>query len=663
MIRFSFRKGLRFTREERIWTVERRLMDGTLRLEADDGELLNASEAEILAGCTQGTWQVDPTGLAEPLPLEARIPRDLSSFSEKAQAGACRRQVYLNRLMANGPLISSPDKLKEQIIAVGLEIGDNNPPSPVTVYRWSRRFSETQDIVDLADRRETQGRRIAWPREVKVVVEDAIETIFLNPQKNPAKAVYEETQRRCLQLQKSNPTGMGQLRIPSRSSIYRYLKNLERYTVDAARLGRPAANRKYREVFGKQKTERVLERWEIDHTPLDLIVYDEETRLPHGRPWLTVAIDKYSRMVMGFYIGFGNPSAYSVLQCIRQAILPKQELLRQYVDITLPWPARGIPEMIVCDNGMELHSGSFIKACQELNIQIQFCPAKLPEYKGSIERFFRTISQDLIHRLPGTTFSNIRERGDYASEKTACVGFKTLNKLLFKWIVEIYHQETHRGIGMPPAMKWEMGERERIIEYPACPDQLRVIMGHTAERTLFRYGLEINGLKYNCTELQALYRRYGNKYKLTLKFYEDDVAFIHVFDPTEKSYIRTPATDQEYVTGLTLDQHELIRLKLREEARDYTDLSTLLAKKQELQAMIESAIHHKKMGVRKNGSHLRHINSVHLDGIEPKGGDAQLPVPPPPLPLTLANDKLPEFQVSKNKLYGDDDSDAGKDKI
>lgn len=654
MVRFSIKKGLRFHKDGHNWTIIRRLMDGSLRLETDEGELLVATEAEILAGCSNGTWRVDLSGQDEVPSLENIVPRDLDSFSVAAQAGASRRQYYLNKLTINGRFTSTPDKLKQEIHKIASERGDNIPPSPVSVYRWYRRYAANGNIVELVDRHEEKGRRQGWSSEVLYVVEEVINTIYLNPQKHPARAVFEEIQRRLLSLQKINPDKSDQLHIPSRSAIYRHVKKLQQYTIDAARLGKPVADRKFRGVFGQQKAERILERWEIDHTPLDLIVYDEESLMPHGRPWLTIAIDKHSRMIVGLYLGFGNPSAYSVLQCLRQAILPKEELLSHYEDITLPWPARGIPEVLVCDNGMEEHSSSLIRACQELNIQIQYCPAKLPEYKGAVERFFRTISQDLVHRLPGTTFSNIWKRGDYPSEQLACIGFRTLNGLLYKWIVEIYHQQVHRGIGMPPAVKWEKGERERIIEYPAHPEQLRIITGHTAERTLFHYGLEINGLKYNSPELQALRRRYGKNLKLLLKSYEDDISYIHVFDPHDKVYIRVPVIDQEYTQGLTLDQHELIRLKLREEARDYMDWNLVLHKKQELQALIDAAVVHKKMGVRKKAAKLRHINTAYPSGIAP----GQPPTPEPKVPsITLAGTHaLPEFEVSEHVLYEQPDA-------
>jgi hypothetical protein len=41
--------------------------------------------------------------------------------------------------------------------------------------------------------------------------------------------------------------------------------------------------------------------------------------------------------------------------------------------------------------------------------------------KGSIERWFGALNTDMVHALPGTTFSHVLERGDDRSEHVACV--------------------------------------------------------------------------------------------------------------------------------------------------------------------------------------------------------------------------------------------------
>jgi putative transposase len=447
MKRFSFKKGLVFIRGDRRFTIVRRLIDGNFQLEADDGELLNCSEAEILTGCSQGLWLVDESSLNEAVSIDPKISRDLSSFSKPVQDKVRKREEYLTRIIKDEAFVINFIELKKQITQVASDIGDNSPPSPITFYRWYKRKQKAGDsIIALADHFEKRGRRQTWSKVVKQVVDNAIETVYLNHQLYPKKAVCEEVERNLNEMHKQSQESANELKLPSQSSIYRYLDKLESYNVASARLGKQVADSRFRSVTGKQNATRLLERWEIDHTPIDSLIICEKTLLPLGRPWLTIIIDKYSRMVVGFYISFRAPSAYAVLQCLKQAILPKDELLKKYPDITTPWPARGIPEMIVCDNGMDLHAKALMNLCQELGIQIQFCPAKTPQYKGAVERFFRTMSSDLIHRLPGSVFSSVDKRGDYPSEERACITFDTLEHLITKWIVEIYNQTHHRGL-------------------------------------------------------------------------------------------------------------------------------------------------------------------------------------------------------------------------
>jgi putative transposase len=67
---------------------------------------------------------------------------------------------------------------------------------------------------------------------------------------------------------------------------------------------------------GRFHAERPNEVWQIDHTIVDLIVVDEETRLPIGRPYLTIAVDIYTRMVAGFHLSLDAPSSASVGLCL-----------------------------------------------------------------------------------------------------------------------------------------------------------------------------------------------------------------------------------------------------------------------------------------------------------------------------------------------------------
>ncbi|MFQ6403751.1 Mu transposase C-terminal domain-containing protein [Methylophilus sp. 'Pure River'] len=156
-----------------------------------------------------------------------------------------------------------------------------------------------------------------------------------------------------------------------------------------------------------------------------------------------------------------------------------------------------------------------------------------------------------------------------------------------------------------PLEKWQAGERERIIKHPAEPALLEVIAGHQQTRRVFHYGLEVNGLHYNNDHLQKLRRQYGEELKVDFKYYEDDMGYIHVFDPFEKLYFKVHAIHFEYADGLRLVQHQSIRSALREQQKDPHNRELLLQNKQELQQIVTSAIHHNKMGKRKRQAVLR----------------------------------------------------------
>ena len=55
----------------------------------------------------------------------------------------------------------------------------------------------------------------------------------------------------------------------------------------------------------------------------------------------------------------------------------------------------------------------------------------------------------------------------------------------------------------------------------------------TAQRVVFHYGIELEGLKYNGPELGELRRRMGPAAKVELTFDPGDLGHINVLDPLE----------------------------------------------------------------------------------------------------------------------------------
>ena len=79
--------------------------------------------------------------------------------------------------------------------------------------------------------------------------------------------------------------------------------------------------------------------------------------------------------------------------------------------IRLPWPIAGLPRAMHVDNAKEFHSRALGRGCRQHGIHLDHRPVRTPRYGGHIERLMGTLMRR-IHELPGTTFSNIREKGD-----------------------------------------------------------------------------------------------------------------------------------------------------------------------------------------------------------------------------------------------------------
>ena len=115
---------------------------------------------------------------------------------------------------------------------------------------------------------------------------------------------------------------------PSRKAILARVRALDTREVAKARLQASEAAALVDQVPGTYRVDNALDVVQIDHTPVDVIVVDELHRLPIGRPWLTLAIDVATRVVVGFFVSLEAPSSTSVALCLTQAVLRQTPVLR-----------------------------------------------------------------------------------------------------------------------------------------------------------------------------------------------------------------------------------------------------------------------------------------------------------------------------------------------
>lgn len=514
------------------------------------------------------------------------LSEEFMQLPENLRLEAKRKHAYVKEIIAQ-QLDSRTKKSLEPIIEeVAKSTKDINPPSAITLYRWWRDYvSSGENIRSLVPLQKMKGNRRAkiYP-EVEDIIDKAIAEKYLTVQRLSVPAVYSTVIDRIADENRFRDI---KLINPCISAIYRRVSKLHPYEVMKKRYGKRIADAKFKALKQGVAVERPLERVEIDHTKLDLFVIDTDRGMPIGRPWLTTAIDVYSKTIFGIYLSFNPPSYLSIMQCLLHGIRPKTYVKGKYPHIKHTWDTYGIPETVVVDNGKEFHSTHFEDACLQLGIHLQYSPVMLAWYRPSIERYFGTLNKGLFHQQPGTSFSSILEKADYDPAKNAIIDFETLLEIIHKWIVDIYHQKEHSGINNIPALVWKTGIEEFPPALPPDRNELEVLLGMIEERSVSVSGIELHGLSYNSEELASI--RCGTNKKVKIKFDPTDLSIIHVFDELKRAFIPVPALKQSYAQGLSLWQHNVIKAYVRKYIKDNVDSAALARAKEEIQEIVASA--------------------------------------------------------------------------
>lgn len=174
----------------------------------------------------------------------------------------------------------------------------------------------------------------------------------------------------------------------------------------------------------------------IDHTQCDIELISS-TDANSGRPWLTYAIDAYTRRIVGIYVSFDRPSSISIFMVLRDMVQRFSKL----------------PLTIVADNGREFHSEDFEKFCASYRINIQWRPPHHSRFGSIVERVFRTTNESFIHNLRGNTKMTKNPRAMSASHNPKNFAHFTLADFqmsLEKWAFDQYDCAYHSTLGMSP---------------------------------------------------------------------------------------------------------------------------------------------------------------------------------------------------------------------
>lgn len=351
--------------------------------------------------------------------------------------------LALKREAVIGPLASQarPGVERVEAAARGLGVGRS------LVYDLLRRYRQrSQTSSLLPGRRGREPKMQVLPQDRELLLGHCIKEFYLKPERPRRSALILEVRRRFAEQN---------LPAPNYRTVCKRVESLDLRTATIKREGAKKAG----ELFGPVsistlQPEHPMDVLQIDHTPMDIIVVDQQKRLPIGRPWLTLAIDVRTRMVAGFHVSLWSPSTVSVSLALSQAVLPKAPWLADRELQALDWPVHGLPQTIHVDNAKEFHAEALVRGCQEYGIRLDHRPPGRPHFGGHIERLIGTM-MGAVHLLPGTTFSNVAEKGSYASEAQASLTLPELERWLALQIAGVYHLSIHSALGKSPLAAWQ----------------------------------------------------------------------------------------------------------------------------------------------------------------------------------------------------------------
>jgi putative transposase len=430
----------------------------------------------------------------------------LVELSEQERAEALQRYHIIQ------PFLEGRSTLKAAAQAHGI--------SCRTACRWLRRYRR-YGLVGLA----RQRRRDKDQRQMKQELQRIIEGLALQRTKPSAAAIHRQVEE--LARQQGWP-------VPSYSTVYDIVRSMDPALVMLAREGTKAYQQSY-DLLYRREASRPNEIWQADHTLLDIWLLDEKSR--PARPWLTVIEDDYSRCIAGYFLSFKHPNTQHTSLALRQAIWRKPEP---------GWRICGVPEIFYSDNGPDFTSRHMEQVSADLKMRLVFSTPGMPRGRGRVERFFQTVNQLLLHKLPGYA----PEGKPINPPRLALVEFDVRFK---DFLLTEYHQRVQKDLESSPRDRWE--GNGFLPQLPHSLEQLDLLLLTVAtSRRVHRDGIYFQRHKYMDLALAAYIGE-----DVVIRYDPRDMAEIRVY---HRNLFLCRAVCQE-LADKTISLQEIIRARNR----------------------------------------------------------------------------------------------------
>lgn len=407
------------------------------------------------------------------------------------------------------------------------------------MYYWVNSYQK-EGVEGLIPKSNQSGRRIQY-NQISLELMEKARQYYLKPLITIRKAFHYLEQ--CCHDQ--------QVPTPTESSFKRYLYTNSSAVDFAKKHGRSYLKANFTPSFASfQGAIMPLQVLQMDNTSFDVFPGDSEYRECLSTPYLTTAIDCYSRMITGCNLSFFPSSSQSVLDVLVQSILPKETYVKTY-NTQQNWPIQGFPVLLLVDNGMDFRAQTVRDFCIKYDIILEYAPIRTPRYKAFIEQWFNILHNALVKEdISGVRpLLKIRlENPDLKPEIDAVLTLQEIETWLHQWIVDEYHfTNPYEDHAPAPFLRWQdyQNGRTNVLlplprEPPTNPQEINLLYLATLERdhkVLSSEGVVWHHLKFNNKDLVRIYNSKG-KMKVDMLINPKDVRCVWVIDPDTSKPIR-----------------------------------------------------------------------------------------------------------------------------